>query len=348
MRYKDIVYDRIIEFTKSLNEKPLVVLVNKGYEEHWDSICNFHFKYFIDCLSVEQINCVELSNADEIAQASEDNIVMVDLIASNDDLTNNCSNLLSICKNKTACVTYIALMKEYSSEEMKEIIKSDLKKIQEDNYRKQQEESARLEKERTKQELMASVSNWPLIPSTQSLRFNYLMKYYPTTCEFEASNDIWNGRWLIWNFKNTPGKTTPSQHQSALNSIIPSLVQLLRKTFGEKLDMLTLVCIPASSKEKTRLRYEQFSQIICSETGMQNAYQYITIQGERGAKHEGQTGGNQSISLDKDFFREKNVLLFDDVITSGKSMRNWKNILEQQYGASVIAALAIGKTPHDL
>ena len=348
LRYKDRVYDRIIEFIKSLNKTPLVVFVNNKYDGNWDSISNYHFKHFIDCLSEAHINYVELSNTDVIVQASGDNIVMIDLIASNEELIRNCSDLLNICKSKSACVTYIALMKEYSSDEMKTIIESDLKKIQEKNNRKQQEEVKKQEKERSKQELKASVSNWPLIPCTQNLRFNYLLKYYPTTCEFEASDDIWNDRWTVWNFKNTPGKTTLNQHQSALNIVIPSLIQLLNNSFGQKIGKLTLVCIPASSEEKTRLRYEQFSQLICSATGMQNAYHYITIRGERGAKHAGQSGGNQSISLDKDFFKDKCVLLFDDVITSGRSMRKWTNILEQQYGATVIAAVAIGKTTHEL
>ena len=45
------------------------------------------------------------------------------------------------------------------------------------------------------------------------------------------------------------------------------------------------------------------------------------------------------------WFREKFVLLFDDVITSGKSIENIKLKMEKA-GAFVIGGFSIGKTMH--
>ena len=45
-------------------------------------------------------------------------------------------------------------------------------------------------------------------------------------------------------------------------------------------------------------------------------------------------------------FKDKYVILFDDVITSGRSMENFKRLLEGS-GAKVIAGLSIGKTRHE-
>lgn len=179
-----------------------------------------------------------------------------------------------------------------------------------------------------------------------TLKYNYLLKYYPTTCNFHADDEIWNDRYIVWNFKNTPVKTSPLQHQQALNYVIPRITTILEQTFGSKLSEITLFCIPASSEEKNKRRYEEFSEILCNNTGMQNAFTHIKIRGERGAKHEGVYGGDQQIMLENDFFRKKNILLFDDVITSGQSMKYWKSELENKLKANVIAAFAIGLTTH--
>ncbi len=51
-------------------------------------------------------------------------------------------------------------------------------------------------------------------------------------------------------------------------------------------------------------------------------------------------------AVDSIFFKGKYVLLFDDVITSGRSMERLKQKLES-VGAIVIAGLSIGRTKHE-
>ena len=51
-------------------------------------------------------------------------------------------------------------------------------------------------------------------------------------------------------------------------------------------------------------------------------------------------------NLDSDFFKDKYVILFDDVITTGASVERFKNKMENA-GATVIAALSVGKTKHE-
>ena len=43
------------------------------------------------------------------------------------------------------------------------------------------------------------------------------------------------------------------------------------------------------------------------------------------------------------FFKGKQVILFDDIITSGHTMLHYKKMLEE-WGAKVIAFVALGKT----
>lgn len=213
---------------------------------------------------------------------------------------------------------------------------------------RREEEIKRQEEERKAQELSelkSCVSSWDALYC--GLKFSYLLRYYPTTCDFEATEEEWQDRWTVWNFKNTPGKTSFSDHQNALDTVIPRLRNKLFDTFGTKLNKLTLVCIPASTQEKTLARYEKFSRLLCSETGMENSFDKISVVKPKEERRMGGTSiqvGN--LWFDTSFFKGKYIILFDDVITRGDSMSTFKMQM-QRLGAIVIAGLSIGKTKHE-
>lgn len=132
--------------------------------------------------------------------------------------------------------------------------------------RREEERRAELLKckieEREKKMLISKASNWPLL--SNGLHYNYLLNYYPTTCSFEANEKEWSDRWVVWHFKNTPGKTTARDYNRALDYVIPKIKSKLNACFGVgSLKYLTLVCIPASSVEKTKARFENFSEKLC-------------------------------------------------------------------------------------
>lgn len=181
-----------------------------------------------------------------------------------------------------------------------------------------------------------------------NFRYNYLLKYYPTTCDFEVSEKEWADRWTVWNFKNTPGKTSSFDHERTLDIVIPKVKSKLVATFGvDSLKYLTFVCIPASSAIKTQARYEKFSQRLCSETGMINAYAHMKVIASSQQKKFGGSGiSANNVSFENNFFRGKYILLFDDVITKGDSMLRFKRKMEE-LGAIVVGGLSIGKTTHE-
>lgn len=199
--------------------------------------------------------------------------------------------------------------------------------------------------EQAKQKLLNAANGWNLLGG--SLHYNYLLRYYPITCDIDATESEWADRWTVWNFKNTPGKTLSSDHQRALNTIIPQIKSKLISTFGsEALKYLTLVCIPASSAAKTQARYKDFSNRLCSETGMSNAYDRMQVVSSSTEKKFGGSGiSADNVSFDASFFRGKYVLLFDDVITRGDSMLRFKRRMEE-LGAIVVGGFSIGKTTH--
>ena len=199
--------------------------------------------------------------------------------------------------------------------------------------------------EQAKRKLVAGANGWNLLGG--SLRYNYLVRYYPTTCDIDATESEWSDRWTVWNFKNTPGKTSSSDHQRALNTVIPQIKSKLISTFGnEALKYLTLVCIPASSAVKTQARYKDFSSRLCSETGMNNAYDKMQVVSASTEKKFGGSGiSANNVSFDTSYFRGKYILLFDDVITKGESMLRFKKRMEE-LGAIVVGGFSIGKTTH--
>ena len=207
------------------------------------------------------------------------------------------------------------------------------------------EDKALMKEVRITKRLQASVSSWDCVPMSE-LHHTYLIRYYPTTCEFDATEKEWHDRQLIWSFKNDPDKNPRIPYRDALDELVPRIDEKLKSTFGSLLSNLTLVCIPASTPEKNKARYEYFSDLICRRTGMINAYSHISVNVARVARHVGGAAGDlDTITFDYDFFKRKNVLLFDDVMTRGDSMRKYR-LKMKSLGASVIAGFTIGKTCH--
>lgn len=160
--------------------------------------------------------------------------------------------------------------------------------------------------------------------------------YVPARYKY-ISLPLESARNAIWDFKD-------GRHQSG---VALHTAKLIKSTFGKQAEDLTFVCIPASTPEKNEKRYKEFSKLVCAMSGTANAYRHITIEGERMAVHERgrskQQTGSQEIVLDEDFFAGRRCLLFDDVITSGRSLSTFTRKLEQT-GAEVIGAFCMGKT----
>lgn len=197
--------------------------------------------------------------------------------------------------------------------------------------------------------IYSCISHWNTLAGT--LKYFYFYNYYPYNLDkvygFQPTAREQNVRKLVWNFKNNKEKgITELQHQNALKFIIPLMKRFLYKTFGDTLAGITLVCIPASTKRMNEDRYKEFSSILCNELGMINAYDYIKIGRDREARHEGGVNIQAEILFDESFFMNKNILIFDDVITRGDSMIAFYRKMTC-LGANVICGLAIGKTKHE-
>ena len=343
--------DSIAAYINKLNKDEKTNVYFCPTMEGWDSsFYNYLSTNVIGCLddSIDYLDMsdplsdtltAEQTDVDKWISSLERRIVIVDLVTDYNRLITICKEVIGMTKDKFPLISFISIFKEFTREEMAELIDKD---------QKERKEKARraLEVVISQDSLVKSVSSWDTLAG--GLHYFFLFYYYPTTCDFEATEEEWANRWIIWDFKNTPGKTSETEHQNTLNKVIPMIKDNLLKSFeGKNLKYLTLVCIPASSQLKTQARYKEFSQRICNELGMINAYPHITVTKEKEEKHLG--GSDLDINklhFDEEFFKGKYVLLFDDIITKGKSMVTFKNKMES-LGAIVIGGLALGKTKHE-
>ena len=105
---------------------------------------------------------------------------------------------------------------------------------------------------------------------------------------------------------------------------------------------LTLVCVPASNKVSNQIRYKKFMEYVCNSTSLDNSYEHISIIKEKTPKHLGGTD-DMVYQLDADYFQGKQVIIFDDLWTTGSSILKMKRLLEN-LGAKVVCAVTLGKT----
>ena len=187
--------------------------------------------------------------------------------------------------------------------------------------------------------LAACTATWPQLSS--GIRYKHLVDYYSYNAfgAYSLSSEEWDNREMIFNFKNNSELTDPISHLNAMNKAIELLMALLTDSFGELLPQLTLVCIPASTAEKTAARFEEFSRIVCEKTGMANGYTHITVV----ADQEHLSGSHlPQYDIDREFFGGRPVLLFDDIMATGGSINLFAERMAEA-GADIVAAVVLGK-----
>lgn len=180
-----------------------------------------------------------------------------------------------------------------------------------------------------------SLLNWERVSGVPHYFFYYYFdtKRYSRDSISECSRKY---RELIWNFKRGKEQDT-----------IAEMVKLkLDEVFGsfnsQSNNRFCFVCIPASTISNNNIRWKQFSDNICKDLGLINGFEHISINENREATHLGGSF-SKNYSIDSVFFRDKYVILFDDLTTKGRAVRGIKEDF-QKCGATAVCLITIGKT----
>lgn len=156
----------------------------------------------------------------------------------------------------------------------------------------------------------------------------------------EATKKQWSVRRFVWHFKDGDKKASLFAAEIVAAQIL--------KTYGTAAEHMMFVCVPASSAEKNRRRYKEFSKRVCELTGMANGFSTVTVSGEKLAVHECKSYAKKiyntrTVTLKTKILKGKKVVLFDDIITKGMSYARFAAAVEN-IGAAVVGGVFLAKT----
>lgn len=180
-----------------------------------------------------------------------------------------------------------------------------------------------------------ALESWDhFLPKPYYFFYYYVPKRYEDLTD--ESEEIQEG---IWDFKSGTNQ----------NFFIDQIETKIRHTFENPSD-LTLFCIPAATAVRNRMRYKEFSDILCKRLNMVDGYDHVTISKDTTPTHlrdktvSDQSGDdNGEVRIEFSFFKGKKVVLFDDVVTKGHSMKTYIELFEK-HGVEVVCCMSLGRT----
>lgn len=147
----------------------------------------------------------------------------------------------------------------------------------------------------------------------------YFFYYYISKCDsdFEIfSNETINFQKALWDFKE-------GRNQNFFVEIVCSKI---KEMFNDLTDVV-LICIPCSYEENYSVRYNDFSENVCSRLKIINGNRYHKI--------------IRATQDDINFFKNKKVILFQDLVCTGLRIKNSLENL-RKVAANITCCLSLG------
>ena len=164
--------------------------------------------------------------------------------------------------------------------------------------------------------------------------FRVMTEYMPRRYPVETINQLFS-RSLILDFKEGGAQT----------SVVENVAKILRKRYRRNISSTIFVCMPASTEDKHKNRYACFSERVAMLAGCKDGYKYIKINNDIEEKHKThfcKKRFREHFTIDESISGKK-CIIFDDVITSGKTAKLFIDELRSK-GAIVISAVFLGIT----
>lgn len=174
------------------------------------------------------------------------------------------------------------------------------------------------------------------------MRQNYFLEYVPNAyinlC-VDKDKQMANNR-FVYDFK--------AGDKEAVQICAEWLVRYLAKQYSSILEDFVVVFAPCSTQWKYAKRFGYLAAIL-NAAGIATANEHVHIFGERKPTHNGGSHVvNEDIyhvSVDGEYFKGKQVILFDDLLTSGKTIEDFRRKLEAA-GAYVEREIFLARTIH--
>jgi predicted amidophosphoribosyltransferase len=111
---------------------------------------------------------------------------------------------------------------------------------------------------------------------------------------------------------------------------------------------VVIVCVPASTHYSHVRRWKRFSSMLCKATGAIDGFDRVQVSGSRKRAHvtgdyELATNIKHYVHIDAEYFRNRKVLVIDDIYTTGQSSAAFIAAM-QAAGATVTMAMFLAKT----
>ena len=105
----------------------------------------------------------------------------------------------------------------------------------------------------------------------------------------------------------------------------------------------TICVIPASTEDKTQLRFKPFVRVLCDILSIQNGYDIISVKkGHKQTKGQSKKNALQYLNFKLENLPSR-IFLFDDIINTGQSFHQCALKLKQ-LGVKQIVGLMLGKS----
>lgn len=104
-----------------------------------------------------------------------------------------------------------------------------------------------------------------------------------------------------------------------------------------------LIPLPASTKERHRQRFEYFCGELSRRLIIDNGFSAVRIEQDREQQKGTQQRNMSGVVFDPDYIEGRDVLLIDDILTTGMSFALIKRELEK-LGANSVTGIFLAKT----
>lgn len=181
------------------------------------------------------------------------------------------------------------------------------------------------------------------IKGQEDKELSSFFRYYPVRIK-NIGMDAFFDRQVIFDFKDGRNHT----------EVAKCVAEMLVKKIGRKVRNVVFSCVPASSQERNEARNKNFSELVCRFSGAIDGFSHVKVIGERTAVHGTKVKKEErakrlkeknNIEVDANFFKNKIVCIWDDVVTTGTSFCDYTAKLEQ-VGARVTNGIFLGKTSY--